>query len=74
MRITEAMRKAGYAMIDGKKVPLVEASPERRKELRESLEAAFVALGHSVEEARIAARGPVGDDLLDAFSLAEQSK
>ena len=73
MRITEVMRRRGYALIGNKKVPLAESTPERKKELRESLEAAFVALGHSVAEAKIAAAGPQGEDLLDAFNLAENS-
>jgi hypothetical protein len=71
MRITEAMRKAGYAIIDGKKVPLQESSPERQTELRESLIRSFMVCGHTLEEARIAARGRDGEEILDAFAVVE---
>jgi hypothetical protein len=50
---------------------IAEPTPQRKRELRESLVKAFIACGHSPEEARIAARGPEGDELLDAFAIAE---
>jgi hypothetical protein len=71
MRITEEMRRVGYAMIDGRKVPLQESSPKRQTELRESLIQSFVACGHTLEEARIAARGRDGKEILDAFAVVE---
>ena len=71
MVITETIRKAGYCMVDGRRVPLAEVSPQRKKELQTSLVEAFISLGHSPAAARIAARDQRGNDLLGAFGLVE---
>jgi hypothetical protein len=68
--ITEAMKREGWRVVDDLAVA-PQVSDARKRELNEALVSAFIAIGHTPEMARIAARGPEGDDVLTAFALVE---